>query len=382
MPKNPMNDVIIVGGGNIGSALAYGLVHLGLSVALLDEGNRAYRAAYGNFGLVWFQGKGVGNQRYVDYTLEATQKWSSFAALLEQRSGIRINYHKPGGLFICLGEAGLEERRLELQALAHQSPAGYDCEMIDRRQVEKLIPLMRLGPNVSGASYSRHDGHVNPLYLMRALHAAIQQAGGRYYPETTVTDIRPQKGAFLVETSKGSFSAAKLVLAAGVQIPSLAAKLGLRVPVRPQRGQLLVSERVHPMLPLPVSAAKEGDSCVAPGVRQTDEGTFMMGASNEEVGFDTHVNAAVLKRIASHAIEIFPGLAEIRVQRCWAALRPLAPDSLPIYQQCSQYPGAYIVTSHSAVTLSSQHADTVARWIFDGITVDDLDVFSLRRFNV
>ena len=372
MRRKEISDVLVVGGGNIGSAVAYGLVRSGVAVSLLDEGDIAYRGAFGNFGLVWFQGKGLGMQRYVDWSLEATQRWPAFAERLEQESGLDIHYHKPGGLTLCRGELGLAERREKLVQLAQQSGCGnYDCEIIDRPQLQQLMPRLRLGATITGASFSRHDGHCNPLFLIRALHVAFRKHGGKYVPGCAVRELDYDGLRFRVTVPQGVFEAEKLVLAAGVGIPALAEKLGLKIPVRPQRGQLIVTERLAPMLTYPMS-----------GVRQTHEGSLMLGVSNEEVGFDTSVTADVLKKIAKDAIEALPDLAGVRMVRSWAALRPLAPDHFPIYQQSPTYPGAYVVTSHSGVTLASVHADLISRWIAQGPTPEGFDHFSLRRFDV
>ncbi len=372
MRRNPISDIIVVGGGNIGSAVAYGLARFGVAVSLLDEGDIAYRGAFGNFGLVWFQGKGLGMQRYVDWSLEATQRWPAFAERLELESGVDIHYFKPGGLALCRGERGLVERREKLAQLAQQSGSGqYDCELIDRSQLERLIPRLRLGKSIAGASFSRHDGHCNPLFLIRALHVAFRKHGGKYYPGSIVRELDYDGRRFRVTVPQGVFEAEKVVLAAGVGIPPLAAQLALKIPVRPQRGQLIVTERLAPMLPYPLS-----------GVRQTNEGSLMLGVSNEEVGFDTSVTPDVLKKIAHDAVEAFPDLAGVRMVRSWAALRPLAPDHYPIYQQSPAYPGAYIVTSHSGVTLASVHADWVSRWILYGSQPEGFGHFSLRRFDV
>ena len=372
MTPNEIRDVIVVGGGNIGSALAYGLARAGISVALLDEGDIAYRGAFGNFGLVWFHGKGLGMQRYVAWSLEATQKWPSFAERLEHESGVRIHYEKPGGLFLCRGERGFEERREKLAQLARQSGSGtYDCEMIDRSELQRLIPQMKLGANITGASFSPHEGHVNPLFLIRALHVAFKKHGGKYYPGCAVREIHHDGRRFRVKTRNGDIEGKKLVLAAGVGIPALAAKLGMAIPVRPQRGQLIVTERLAPMLPYPIS-----------GIRQTHEGSFLLGVSNEEAGFDISVTTDILKTIAQNAIEAFPALSGVGMMRSWAALRPLAPDLYPIYHQSDGFPGAYVVTSHSGVTLASLHADLIARWISEGTEPEGFEHFSLRRFDV
>ena len=211
MIGNEISDVIVVGSGNIGSALAYGFARSGVSVALLDEGDIAYRGAFGNFGLVWFQGKGLGMQRYVDWSLEATQMWPSFAERLEEESGVCINYEKPGGLFLCRGERGLAERREKLSQLAQQSGSGkYDCEIIDPSELQRLIPQMKLGTNITGASFSQHDGHCNPLFLIRALHVAFRKRGGKYYPGCAVQELHHDGRRFRVTARKGIFEAEKL----------------------------------------------------------------------------------------------------------------------------------------------------------------------------
>ena len=189
--KRTSPDVIVIGGGNIGAATAFGLSKLGVAVALIDEGDMALRGARGNFGLVWFQGKGVGMPTYVDWCLEATRKWAGFAMELEERTGLSLDYCKPGGLEVCIDEPECATIEQELYALRRQTTAyPYECEFIDRQALQSMIPQMELGPAVLGATYCPHDGHVNPLALLRALHGAFQAAGGNYFPGSKVTDIR------------------------------------------------------------------------------------------------------------------------------------------------------------------------------------------------
>ncbi len=243
--------------------------------------------------------------------------------------------------------------------------------MIDRQEVEQLIPKLKLGPNIVGASFSRQDGHVNPLFLIRAMRTAFIQSGGAYFPGAAACDIRHEDQAFTVQTPAGCFQAPKLVLAAGVGIPRLAAMLGMHMPVRPQRGQILVTERLQPVLSLTIN-----------GIRQTSEGSFMFGYSNEEVGFDTSVTVDVISDIARRAIEAFPDLAGVRIVRTWGALRPLTPDKYPLYCESDDYPGAFVVSSHSGVSLAPMYASHVARWIVDGTQPEGFDHFHPRRFDV
>ena len=339
---------------------------------MLDEGDNALRCARGNFGLVWYQGKGQGMPRYEEWCLEATRKWPRFAEVLEHKTGLDIGYHKSGGFWLCRGQAAYTQREQHLADIRKQSRTGtYECEMIGRDELQKRFPKMALGPNIVGASFSPHDGHVNPLLLLKAMQTAFKQAGGRYFPGTAAEHIRRDGGCFRVKTNHGQFRAPKLVLAAGVGIPQLADMLDIQIPVAPERGQLLVTERVRPLLSYPIS-----------GIRQTDEGSFMLGVTNEAVGYNTQVTTDVMQYIAQRAAEAFPCLANVRIVRSWAALRPLTPDRYPIYHESATYPGAFVLTSHSGVSLASLYATDIAHWIAEGIKPEDFEHFSPGRFDV
>src|SRR6266571_8425125 len=94
-------DAIVIGGGLVGSAIAYGLARAGLRTALLDEGDVAYRASRGNFGLVWVQSKGLGAPHYQRWTRRSADEWPEFAAELGERTGISVGHQRPGGLHLC-----------------------------------------------------------------------------------------------------------------------------------------------------------------------------------------------------------------------------------------------------------------------------------------
>ena len=104
-------DAIVIGGGLVGTAIAYGLGRDGLKVALIDEGDVAYRASRGNFGLVWVQSKGLGAPHYQRWTRASAAEWPSLAAALQERTGIAIGLEQNGGLQLCLGEAEVAKRR-------------------------------------------------------------------------------------------------------------------------------------------------------------------------------------------------------------------------------------------------------------------------------
>ena len=362
-------EVAVVGGGLMGSAIAWGLAKIGRRVGVLDEGDVAYRAARGNFALVWVQSKGLGMPRYSAWTMESSNKWQGFADLLKDETGIDVAFQRPGGFNLTLSEREFEARAALLEKLQSQpGQERFEYEMLDAGQVKRHIP--QIGPEVVGASYSRYDGHCNSLRLLRALHTGMQQLGAAYLGSQRVDAIEHARGEFRLKTTRGEVRAQKLVLAAGIDNARLGPMVGLDIPVRPQRGQLIVTEKTAPFLHYPVQT-----------VRQTDEGGVMMGDSQEEAGADPTVTTQVITILANRAVRMFPQLASLNIVRTWAALRVMTRDGFPVYDQSAACPGAFSAACHSGVTLAAAHALSLAPDIAAGeLYADRYGPFSARRF--
>ena len=374
MTSNPStkrdHDIAVIGGGLMGSAIAWGLARTGQRVVVLDEGDIAYRASRGNFALVWVHSKGLGLPRYSAWTMHSSNTWAQFAHTLAEDTGIDVCFQRPGGFNLALSERELEARAAMLARL--QSQPGmqrFDYEMLDRDAVKKELP--QIGPEVAGASYSQYDGHCNSLRLFRALNAGMQKLGVTYLSEHRVEKIEYAAGEFRLATRSGDIRVPKIVLAAGIDNVRLAPMVGLDVPVRPQRGQLIVTEKTAPFLHYPVQT-----------LRQTDEGGVMMGDSQEEAGADPTVTHAVISVLADRATRMFPLLANLNIVRTWAALRVMTRDGFPIYDQSETCPGAFSAACHSGVTLAAAHALTLAPQIAEGRLAEDMQPFSARRFDV
>ncbi len=355
-------DIVVVGGGLVGAAIAYGLALHSRRVAMLDEGDRSLRAARGNFGLIWVQGKGVDLPAYAAWTRASAQRWSELATRLREETGIDVALEQRGGVHLCLSE-----RELAVRDALVARDAANGTEMLDHGALTKLLP--GIGPEVTGASYCAADGQVNPLRLLRALHAAFVARGGSIVSDCALRNATGNGGGFTLTTATGPIGAERVVLAAGLGNANLAPQLGLSAPVRAQRGQIIALERLPAILPLPVET-----------LRQTDSGTILAGDSQEETT-STDTSTGVLSAIAGRAVRAFPRLAEARVVRCWAALRVLSPDRHPIYEQSSTAPGAFVATCHSGVTLAAAHALDLAPQIAAGMLAAPLRAFSADRFD-
>ena len=362
-------DVAVIGGGLVGAAVAFGLRSLGPKLAILDEGDVAHRAARGNFGLIWVQGKGQGLAPYGAWTQRSAREWPRLADELLRETGIDVALAQPGGIHVCLTRDELLQRVAMLDALQAQPGfRRYAIEVFDHANLASRLP--GLGADVAGATYCPLDGHCNPLKLLHALHVATIRAGGVYRPGHAVTQISPRGSLFDLETAAGTIVAEKVVLAAGLGNALLAPMVGLAAPVQPNQGQVIALERVPRFLALPLST-----------IRQTDEGTVLIGDSHQDRGFDESHGADILATMAARAVRVFPALAAARVVRAWAALRVMTPDGFPIYEQSAEHPGAFVAACHSGVTLAAVHAYALAPGVAAGGLPDSFRPFVAQRFD-
>lgn len=366
----PALDVAVIGGGMVGAAIAYGLACVApprARIAMLDEGQTMVRAARGNFGLVWVQGKGLGAPAYADWTRRSAQRWPELAARLRDDTGIDVALSQRGGLKLCLGEREFAQRSNEV-ARMQAEPALARVEMLDRSALASLLP--GIGPGVAGASYCADDGQVDPLRLLRALHAGFRRRGGRLGPDARVRALKPSSAGFALDTARGALFASQVVIAAGLGSRALAGALGMTAPVSAQRGQVIVLGRLPPFLPMPIET-----------LRQTPSGAVLLGDSHE-ASESTRTTFGVLAHIARRALQALPPLAQVPVLRTWAALRVLTPDGAPIYARAPAAPGAMLACCHSGVTLAAAHALELAPQIVSGALDPALQPFAADRFSV
>ena len=363
-------DAIVIGGGLVGTAIGYGLARAGLSVALIDEGDIAYRASRGNFGLVWVQSKGLGAPHYQRWTRASAKEWPALAAELEENTAVALGLEQRGGLQLCLSDDELDKRRAMMAQMQREAGNfGFDYKILDHAELKAMLP--GLGPAVVGGSWTQYDGHANSLALFHALHQAFRAKGGRYIAKATVTEALAAPQDFRIAAGGETLVAPKIVLAAGLGNAALAPVFGLSAPVRPQRGQILVTERTAKAWPIPLGS-----------IRQTPEGSILLGSSEEEVGFDTGQSPDIMQKIARRAVATFPWLAELQIVRAWAALRVMPPDGLPIYDESRRFPGAFTANCHSGVTLAGAHANLFAPMVARGGLDPQLAPFSAARFDV
>ncbi|MCR9111469.1 FAD-dependent oxidoreductase [uncultured Marivita sp.] len=362
-------DYVIVGGGVVGLSVAWGLLRRGRTVTILDGDDGSFRASRGNFGLVWVQSKGLRQPRYGQWSQHSAAMWADFSAELAHNTGMNVPIEQKGGYDLHFSEETLQARVAQYEALRDTLGGDYPFDVLGHNALRKEEP--NIGPTVVGAILHHQDGHANPLKLLTALAADVRRLGGQVLTGKTVTDVsKPDR--FRVTCQDGTrVDGGRVILSAGLGAMQLGPKLGFKAPIRPQRGQVLITEKLPKMINRP--------SLIA---RQVDEGGVQIGATNEEVGLDDRATQQGLSGLAAQAIAAYPALAKAQLVRSWGALRVLSPDGLPIYQESAEMPGAFLVTCHSGITLAAAHARTLPDWLEGTPDAPDLEAFSEARFAV
>ena len=366
----PDQEIVVVGGGLVGAAVAWGLALKGLKPLVLDGEDLAYRASRANFALVWVQGKGVGAPHYARWTIRAARLWPSFAEKLQETSGIDVALRQRGGFTFALsdGEMAMWTEEVETVAAALGAEAPEHA-LLDHAGTARMVPA--IGRDVVGSIYSPLDGDVNSLRLLRALHAGMANLGAGYRAHSDVAEILPQARGFLLKGSWGEVFAERVVLAAGNGNTRLAPMVGLSAPTLQSKGQILVTEKCAPFFPYTSTT-----------LRQTDEGGVMIGDSQEADTSSIATSQDISTVLADRAVRTFPQLADVNVLRSWAGFRVKTPDGLPIYEYSPAHPGACVVMCHSGVTLAPSHALLIAEAIAGRAPTLAEDRFSGGRFHV
>jgi sarcosine oxidase subunit beta len=378
--KHP--DVVVVGGGVIGTSVAYHLARRKVSVALLERGELAAGSSGACDGLVFLQSKKPGI--HLQLAMESKRRFER----LSRELPIPIEYRACGGLVVIESDDEFEAMR---RYVRRQRRHGLDVALIDGAVARELEPA--LSPAVCGAAFSPMDGQVNPIALTLGFGLGARRLGAQLHPGTRAIGLRRHGERIVgVETDRGCFSTGTVVNAAGVFAPALGEKAGVAVPIRPRRGQILVTEPVQPlirhcMISAGYIAAKFEPELARTGgegisAEQTESGSLLLGSTREFVGFDRSTTPAGLGAIARKTASILPALLRLSVIRSFAGLRPWTPDGLPILGPVEGLDGFVMAAGHEGdgIALSPITGALIAQQIAEGRTDIPLDAFRLSRF--
>lgn len=366
-----MNDVLVIGGGIAGAALAYYLAGEGVDVVLVERGELNREASGTNAGSLHLQiaihqlvgAYDTSNvaDRLRDETklaVEAARLWHGLEVELEGP----IDLHVTGGLMVAETDRQLALLR-EKQHI--EQAAGLETRVVEGDELRTLAPY--LGEAIVGGAYCPSEGHVNPLVAAPLFARRAAERGADVRTRTEVLRITPHDGCgFRATTTAGVIDARRIVNAAGAWADELGALVGLRLPMR--------------RLGLHVNVTEPRPRLVAPLIqhigrrltlKQSANDTFIIGGGWPAVAqphprrFTTSWES--LAGNAAVAIDVVPALADVRVVRTWSGVMAWTDDVSPIVGESRRVPGYHLlVVGSSGYTLSPLLARALAEHMTRG----------------
>jgi sarcosine oxidase subunit beta len=350
--KSP--DVIVIGAGVVGAACAYFLTEAGLRVALIDRGGIAAGTSSRCQSNV---GAGVGTLSDYPYFGAAVDTYRELRG-----RGFDLGYVETPSIIVATDETEAAELTAVVDELARLRGS---CEMLDAQQVRELEP--RLKPGFTAVALDQRAAQVNPMRVAFELAEASTRGGCQLMTGTQVLAVDVRRRRFrAVTTSAGDVTAGSVVIAGGVWSRAIAAQVGLKLPVWPRKGHIVVAEPVpgwlrhgivefayesslghgYAQASTDAGLSPEADATVGTIVQPLPSGQMLIGSSREPSPLDTETSRWRIRQILDRACRFLPELGQLRALRSYAGLRPWTPDGRPLIGPVAGLQGLFIATGH------------------------------------
>ena len=363
-------DVLVVGGGLHGTSSAFHMARRGAKVIVLEADYVARHSSGVNAGGVRTLGRPLPE---IPLALMSREIWYRMSDLLCEDGG-----------FVPSGQLKIAETDDELEAcrqrVALLESHGFTHEkVIDRESVLELEPA--LARHVTGGIWVERDGFALPYRTTTAFRLAAQRLGARFLEGTPVRRIEQRGTRWFAVTSRGTFSAEKLLVTAGAWSGELTKQVGEPVPVHPEGLMLMVTHRVAPFCRATLGATGKPLS-----FKQFDNGTVVIGGKligiADLANRHGEVDFARLVRSARTVTDLFPHLRNLGVNRAWAGVEAFTEDELPVISASRKASNLYYSFGYcgSGFQLGPGCGKLVSELILDGAPSIPLDAFAIDRF--
>ncbi|GAA1753841.1 FAD-dependent oxidoreductase [Luedemannella helvata] len=334
-------DVVVVGAGIVGAACAYHLSRAGLRVTVLERGAVAGGTSGSGEGNLLVSDKEPGPE--LALAMRSNALW---LALGEEVGGFELE--PKGGVMVASSAAAMSG----LASLAlNQGAYGVTARLLSEPDLRELEP--HLAPGFAGGAFYPQDMQVQPMLATANL---LVRSGATVHCGVEVTGLRRAGGRVTaVETASGdAISTPVVVNAAGTWAGSVFASAGVRLPIAPRRGFILVTEPLPPLIRHKVQdteylanvASDDAGLQASAVVEGTAAGTILIGSTRERVGFDRTFSLPALRLLAANALRLFPALAGVSAMRAYRGFRPYSPDHLPVIGADPQVAGLWHACGH------------------------------------
>ncbi len=399
--KNKSADIIVIGGGVIGTSIAYELSkNSDLSVILVDTkkpGNATQASAGGLWaigesvglgcGVIFFKtlskrkqeanGGGIEIERphqlppfFFDFCLKSNELFPNLWRELKDIGGVDFKLEKTGLKFLMYDDDDMAYAQNIYQSIPHLKD---QMAWMDQQQLIADEPYAN--KNAIGALTFLKDDQVNPYLLMNAFRNASRVQGVEVV-HGEVIDIEVVGNKVVgVKTTDTYISCDKVINAAGAWAPEIGKMVGVKIPVTPVKGQILLSEK----MPKIMNSCFSTSDCY---IAQKDNGEILIGSTTENKGFDTTNTFKELQGLARGATKAFPILKGMNCKRTWSGLRPGTPDEVPILGKVEGLEGYINACGHfrTGILTSAITSRMINDIIYDRPPEIDITPFLLSRF--
>lgn len=367
--RNFTADVIVIGGGIMGSSIAYRLAEKGHSVIILEKGRVGEEASGRNQGGVRQTGR---DPKELPLAMEAMKIWANMKDELD----CDVDYRRGGNLWYAHTEEKLETYRKMTQ---RENKVGLDTEMLSPEDTRRLTPILSEDVELYGAKHCPSDGTANPLLVVKAICRTARRKGVHIQEHSPVRQLKTQNGRVTAaETDQAVYEGAVFVNAAGPWSKGLCNLIGLDFPLMFINDQTIVTEPLPPMITQFIESNQFN-------FRQALEGNFHFGGAeawretttlNKTVDFQTFINLG--RRIPIY----LPFLRNVSFIRAFSGIIHTTPDRIPILDRVPGFENFFISAGFSGhgFALGPIVGKLMAEWIADGKSSMDLSGFRWSRF--
>lgn len=382
-------EYIIIGGGIIGSSVAYYLSRSGKKVIVLEKEDTACGTAGATGGIIsWFTCK-PGAQ--MDFYTASDSLYRTLEQELGCDTGVRID---AGNLQVIADSYELAAAKKMLKEQLHY---GFKAHIINRKEAKKMEPA--LADDLSGAIYVPQMHQADPIKLSLAFRKTAAIHGALFINQAEVSGlILKDKRLIGVHSNAGDFYADTTVNCGGVWASAIAKMAGIHLPVTPRKGQFVVTEPVKKLCNSAISSCSWQINAHHPELikdkrirtlnlsftmEQTDTGSLILHGTRENTGMDYYNDPYTLELIMRQACRYIPKLKEMKIIRAFTGLRPWTPDQLPIIGPVQEVPGLFFCCGHGGegIALAPISGKVTAEHLIEGTSKSfDIRPFSHKRF--
>jgi len=387
---NKTYDVTVIGGGVIGTSVAYHLVKKGFSVALIEKKDLARGTSSHCDAAALIVDKMPG--------VDAALGYASIKRFLELKNELSYDFEltQNGSMYVCESD---QEMEIASKYAKDMQADGYKIDILEPKELQEYEPF--IAKDLKGGIFSKECCGLNPFKLCFAFVDQVNGKGLDLYSYTNVTGIKLNVKHEVegVETDKGFISTKRIVNCAGVWANEVGRMAGIEIPVKPRKGVILISAASFPFCNQKVqefgymiSKFSEFECKRDPDVEKYNVAftiepeagnNVLIGSSRNfsDISFNTEIE--IIHAIAKRAIRFYPILKEMNCIRSYAGVRPFMDDHLPLITEVEKVPGYYIATGHEGdgISMAPMTGRLIAELLAGEKPYLDLTPFNYKRLS-